>query len=80
MAWLQRMCSAPSPRWTSKGQRDRGEAGAGSLDILADLPLQPLPPLLQLLDGAGLWELIRGAAELTLSQGAAEQLLVPRRE
>lgn len=46
------------------------------LDILADLPLQALPPLLQLLNGALLGKLVWGAAELTLSQGAAEQLLV----
>lgn len=46
----------------------RGRGGSSSLDILADLALQPLPPLLQLLDGAFLWELVRGASELTLSQ------------
>lgn len=52
------------------------DSGAGALlDILADLPLQALPPLLQLLNGALLRELVRGAAELALSQGAAEQLL-----
>lgn len=57
------------------------DSGAGALlDILADLPLQALPPLLQLLNGALLRELVRGAAELALSQGAAEQLLGGRRK
>lgn len=45
------------------------------LDILADLPLKALAPLLQLFDGAVLWKLIGGAAHLTLSQAAGEQLL-----
>lgn len=70
---LQRPGRAPTP-WPP------GSAAGGLLDILADLPLQALPPLLQLLDGALLGELVRGAAELTLSQGAAEQLLVGGKE
>lgn len=57
-----------------------GSGAGGSLDILADLPLQALPALLQLLDGALLGELVGGAAELALSQGAAEQLLVEARK
>lgn len=57
------------------------DSGAGALlDILADLPFQALPPLLQLLNGALLGELVRGTAELALSQGAAEQLLVGGKE
>lgn len=70
---LQQPGRAPAPR-------PPGSAAGGLLDILADLPLQALPPLLQLLDGALLGELVRGAAELTLSQGAAEQLLVGGKE
>lgn len=57
-----------------------GSGARGSLDILADLPLQALPPLLQLLNGALFRELVRGTAELALSQGAAEQLLVEGRK
>lgn len=45
------------------------------LDVLADLPLQALASLLQLLDGAVLRELIRSGAHLTLRQAAREQLL-----
>lgn len=45
------------------------------LDILADLPLQSVPPLLQLLNGALLGELIWSAPHLTLGQAAGEQLL-----
>lgn len=52
-----------------------GSGARGLLDILADLPLQALPPLLQLLNRTLLRELVRGTAELALSQGAAEQLL-----
>lgn len=40
------------------------------LNILADLSLEPLPPLLQLLDGTVLRKLIRSAAHLALSQTA----------
>lgn len=57
-----------------------GSDAGGLLDILADLPLQALPPLLQLLNGTLLWELVGGASELTLRQGAAEQLLVGGKE
>lgn len=46
-----------------------------SLDVLADLPLQALASLLQLLDGAVLRELIRSGAHLTLRQATSEQLL-----
>lgn len=45
------------------------------LDILADLPLQSVPPLLQLLNRALLRELIWSAPHLTLRQAAGEQLL-----
>lgn len=57
-----------------------GSDAGGLLDILADLPLQALPPLLQLLNGTLLGELVGGASELTLRQGAAEQLLVGGKE
>lgn len=40
------------------------------LNILADLSLESLPPLLQLLDGTVLWKLIRSTAHLALSQTA----------
>lgn len=59
------LCCLPGGPQTDSGA---GKGGSSSLDILADLALQPLPPLLQLLDGAFLWELVRGASELTLSQ------------
>lgn len=52
-----------------------GEEAKALLDILADLPLQAVAPLLQLLDGRVLWELVGGAAHLALRQSAGEQLL-----
>lgn len=65
------------------GDTHGGDGGAGGdaplLDILADLALQALPPLLQLLDGALLGELIGRRAHLALGQRAAEQLLCARR-
>lgn len=45
------------------------------LNILADLSLKPLPPLLQLLDGTVLRKLVRSTAHLALSQSARQQLL-----
>ena len=46
---------------------DRALSRGGSLDILADLSLQTLPSLLQLLDGAVLGELVGRAPHLALS-------------
>lgn len=46
-----------------------------ALNVLADLPLQPMTPLLQLLDGAVLWKLVGRASHLALRQRAREQLL-----
>lgn len=45
------------------------------LNVLADLSLEPLPPLLQLLNGTVLWKLIRSTAHLALSQTPWQQLL-----
>lgn len=45
------------------------------LNILADLSLESLPPLLQLLDGTVLGKLIRSTAHLALGQTARQQLL-----
>lgn len=50
-----------------------------SLDVLTDLPFQAVPSLLQLFDGAVLWELIRSTSHLALRHAACEQLLVQRR-
>lgn len=47
-----------------------------SLNILADLPLQSVPSLLQLFNGAVLRELIRSTSHLTFRHAACEQLLV----
>lgn len=45
------------------------------LDILADLPLQSVPPLLQLLNRAVLRKLVWSTPHLALRQAAGEQLL-----
>lgn len=45
------------------------------LDILTDLSLKALTPLLQLFDGAVLGKLVGGAPHLTLCEAAGEQLL-----
>lgn len=47
-----------------------------SLNVLTDLPLQAVPPFLQLLDGAVLRKLVGSASHLALSHAAREQLLV----
>lgn len=47
-----------------------------SLNVLADLPLQAVPSLLKLLDGAVLWELVRCGSHLTFCHAACEQLLL----
>lgn len=47
-----------------------------SLNVLTDLPLQAVPPFLQLLDGAVLWKLVGSASHLALRHAACEQLLV----
>ena len=46
-----------------------------SLDVLADLPLQAVASLLQLLNGTVLGELVGSAAHLALCHAASEQLL-----